>query len=705
MGGIRSVNLKRLIIWTIIGTGVSSVVTQLLTIREFLTQFHGNEITISLVLFCWLLLTGLGSLAARAVKRPSLTTYVLLNFVIAIWPLLQMIGVRGFRDTFFTHGVSPGFYPIFFYILIAIAPYCLLVGFILPYAQKVLNHKYYSFSSGELYLTDNVGDITGGVVFSFILVYLLKPFPTIAVTSSLLILVSLALLLNLRQHVFFLVMLCIASLFYYYSTNSVFERRTLADQYGKVVRYLESPYGRIVVSKEGSQHTFWESGVPLYSDANVVNSEEKVHYPLCQLDRVEEVLLVSGGLGETLAEVAKYNPAHVDYVELDPYLTNAALDLGIIKKSPFMEIMNTDGRRFIKTTKRRYDAIIVDLPDPDTFQLNRFFTSEFFSLAKKALKRGGILSMNMDYSQNYLSEIRKKKLSSLYNTARLHFQNVKVVPGGKAYFLCRDGALSLDIPARLKLKAIPTSYVKGYFYGNVTKERIGLLAQSLDRNEFINTDFEPRLMNIVFKEWFLKHGTSPRYFLLIFGALTLVYLIFMRKEEYVLFSTGLATMGAEMLIIFAFQVIYGYIYLKIGAIVTAFLLGLLPGALIGNLWGRKDISKLIASETLLLFLLVLFFVWLNYFRSELHPFYFLAYCFCFSFLCGFQFPVAASLIGEKSSPAAGCLAADLCGASVGTLATGTILIPLWGIEFAVIFLILVKVSSSMIILFTGKIRT
>ena len=152
MGGIRPVNLKRLVIWTIIGTGVSSVVTQLLTVREFLTQFHGNEITISLVLFCWLLLTGVGSLAARAVHRPSLTTYVLLNFVIAIWPLLQMIGVREFREAFFTHGVSPGFYSIFLYILIAIAPYCLLVGFILPYAQKVLNHKYYSFSSGELYL-------------------------------------------------------------------------------------------------------------------------------------------------------------------------------------------------------------------------------------------------------------------------------------------------------------------------------------------------------------------------------------------------------------------------------------------------------------------------------------------------------------------------------------------------------------------------
>ncbi|MCD4715202.1 MAG: hypothetical protein K8R45_00510, partial [Desulfobacterales bacterium] len=72
------IKAKRLIIWSIIGTGISSVTTQLLTIREFLSQFHGNEITISLVLFCWLLLTGLGSLAAKGVKRSSLGFYTLL---------------------------------------------------------------------------------------------------------------------------------------------------------------------------------------------------------------------------------------------------------------------------------------------------------------------------------------------------------------------------------------------------------------------------------------------------------------------------------------------------------------------------------------------------------------------------------------------------------------------------------------------------
>jgi len=698
------INDRRLIIWSIIGTGISSVTTQLLTIREFLSQFHGNEITISLVLFCWLLLTGLGSLAAKGVRRSSVGLYTLLILLIAMAPLVQMLLIRGFREILFTHGTSPGFYPIFFYIMLTITPYCLLTGFILPYALNVLHDAHRSFTSGDLYLTDSVGDITGGALFSFVLVYWLRPFPTIAITSGLLIMVALLLLLKSGRRLVLIAALALCSVFYYYSTNSLFEKRTLFTQYGNVVRYVESPYGRIVISKEDNQHTIWESGVPLYSGSNIISSEEKIHYPLCQLDQVESVLLVSGGLGETMTEVAKYGPAHVDYVELDPYLTGAAISAGVIKKAPTLEIKNTDARRYLKTTQRSYDAIVIDLPDPDTFQINRFFTSEFISLAKKRLTKDGILSMGIEYSPNYISDIRKKKLSTLYNTARLHFKNVMILPGEEAYLLMRDGKLWTDIPARLKLKSIQTSYVEGFFYGNVTRERIKKLEEILDGNEYANTDFEPRLMNIVFQEWFMKHGTSPKYFLLVVFVLTVIYLISMRKEEYILFSTGLVTMGAEMLIIFAFQVIYGYIYLKIGAIVTAFLLGLLPGALIGNLSRSKNVHKLVVSDTLLLSLLLVYFIWVSYFKSELHPMYFLAYCFLFSFLCGFQFPVAAGIIGERSSPAAGCLAADLCGASVGTLVTGTILIPLWGIRFAVIFLILVKISSSVIIMFSRRVR-
>ncbi len=696
-------NTKRVIIWAIIGTGISSIAVQLVTIREFLSQFHGNEVTISLVLFTWLLLTGLGSLAARPVKRSSLTLYALLIILMAIWPLIQTILIRELREIVFIHGVSPGFHQIFFYITGATTPYCFMVGFILPHSLKVLHDNNYPFTSGELYLTDNIGDICGGMLFSFVLVYWVKPFKAIAITSGLMIMFGLILLFAARRYYILLPAVLLVFFFYLFSLNNHFERATLSRQYGDIVQYVESPYGRIVITKEGPQHTFWESGAPLYSDANIINSEEKIHYPLSQLESVEYVLLVSGGLGETVGEVAKYNPRHIDYVELDPYLTDAAQELGVIKKTRLLSIKNTDGRSYIKKTDNRYDAIIIDLPDPDTFQINRFFTSEFFALTKKILSEGGVLSFGLKYSPNYISDVRKKKLSIIYNTARSHFDNVLVLPGGEAYFLCRDGWLWTDIPDRLKSKSIETAYVQGFYDGNVTKERIEKLQAILDEKAPINTDFEPRVMNVIFQEWFMKHGTSPKAFFFILLGLTLIYFIFMKKEEYVLFSTGLATMGVEMLVIFTFQVMYGYIYLKIGAIVTVFLLGLLPGAMVGNLYKEGNIGRLILSEIAFLGLLLIFFVWVKFFRVELGQFYFLAYCFVFSFFCGFQFPVATNIIGERQSPAAGCLAADLTGAAVGTVATGTLLIPLWGIQSAIIFLILIKISSNMILLW-AKIR-
>ena len=693
-------NIKRLIIWAIIGTGISSIAVQLVTIREFLSQFHGNEVTISLVLFSWLLVTGLGSLAAKLVRRSSLTLFSLITILLAIWPLIQIILIRELREIIFAHGVSPGFHQIFFYIMAATTPYCLMVGFILPHALKVLHDNNCPFTSGELYLTDNIGDICGGILFSFILVYWVKPFKTIAFTSSLMILVGLILLFAFRRYYVLVPAFLSIFLFYAVSLNDHFETSTLSKQYGDIVQYMESPYGRIVITREGPQHTFWESGAPLYSDANIISSEEKIHYPLSQLERVEDVLLVSGGLGETLGEVAKYSPRHIDYVELDPYLTDAAQELGVIRKTNLLSIKNTDGRSYIKGTDNRYDAIIIDLPDPDTFQINRFFTSEFFGLTKRILSEGGVLSFGLKYSPNYISDVRKKKLSIIYNTARSHFENVQVLPGGEAYFLCRDGMLWTDIPTRLEKKSIQTAYVQGFYYGNVTKERIDRLQGILDEKEYINTDFEPRVMNVIFQEWFMKHGTSPKAFFLILLGLTLIYFIFMKKEEYILFSTGLATMGVEMLVIFTFQVIYGYIYLKIGAIVTVFLLGLLPGAMVGNLYKEGNIGRLIMSEIIFVGLLLLFFVWVKFFRVQLAQFYFLAYCFVFSFFCGFQFPVAANIMGERQSPAAGCLAADLTGAAVGMVGSGTLLIPLWGIQSAIIFLILIKISSNMLLLFS-----
>jgi spermidine synthase len=526
----------------------------------------------------------------------------------------------------------------------------------------------------------------------------LKPLKTIAITSTLLVIVSLLTLLRTRKTSIWLIALVpLVGIFTYLCLNSSFEKGSLSGQYGQISIYEESLYGRIVVTKEGRQHTFWDSGIPLYSEGDVIRAEEKSHYPLSQLERVGNVLLISGGLGETMEEILKYQPKHIDYVELDPRLTQVAVDLNLVEKGPLVTIINTDGRYYLKRTKKKYDAILIDLPDPVTFQLNRFFTQEFFSLVKESLTQDGVLSFRLSYSSNYISDIRRKKLSLVYATVHQYFRNILVLPGEAVYFLCKNGRLWVDVPARLAEKGIETTYIAGSFGGNVTRDRIMKLRSLLDDEATVNTDFNPRLMNIVFKEWFFRHGQSPKAVLVVFMILIGLYLLFMKREEYVLFSTGLATMGAEMLVIFSFQVIYGYIYLEIGAIVTAFLLGLLPGSIWGNSRKEKGAKNLVVSDMILLFLLVLFFLWVAIIKSHFPPFVFLVYAFVFAFFCGYQFPIAVALMGETKSPAAACLAADLSGAAVGTMATGTLLIPLFGLQWGSIFLIIAKISSMIVL--------
>jgi len=693
-------NLTNLIIISVIGTGISSISIQLITVREFLSQFYGNEITISLVLFCWLMVSGIGSLLSKFFPKKSVIIYSIIALITALFPLIQIIAIRFLRDFFFIHGESPGFYPLFFFILALSAPYAFLIGFILPYSLEVIRKNSGKFSAGALYITDNIGDICGGALFSFILVYFFSPFKIIAITSSLLILISLTLIICLKRYLLFFGALLSVTVFFGFAFEKRFELFTLSDQYGQnIVSYRESPYGRIVLTEEKKgEYTFWESGTPIFSTFNITAAEEKVHYPLCQLNKIEDVLLVSGGMGETFDEILKYSPLRIDYVELDPALITVSRQFGLLTPKGKVTIIPTDGRRYITDSNKRYSAVILDLPEPDTFQINRFYTKEFFAHTKKILKKDGILSFSLIANPTYLSEVRVKKLSSIFNTVKRYFHNVLLIPGEEIYFLASDGKLTADIPLMLRKRSITTSYIDGFYYGNVTKERIKSINGSINPDEFINTDFHPRVINIMFKEWFKKYGTSPNWFIAILIGLLVFYVSLIKKEEYVLFSTGFAAMGVEMLILFSFQVIYGYIYLTVGAIITFFLLGLLPGAVLGNRWKKRGKDMLIRAEAGMILMLMIYLIWVTFYQSMIPEFVFFLYGFTFSMLCGVQFPVAAEIIGEEKSPAAGLFAADLVGAGAGTLAIGTLLIPLLGIQAAIIALILIKTASTFVIL-------
>lgn len=692
---------ERAITRVVIATGISSVVTQLLIIREFLSQFKGNEFVIALILFNWLFLGGLGTMLARWITQrwhPSANRLGWLSLILAALPAVQILAVRWLRDVFFIHGASVGFYPTLAYTFFTIAPYCLLVGFVLPYSLFVIRTANPDFPGTRIYITDNLGDVAGGALFSFALVYLVTPLKGVFLAN-----------LPLIAATYFLIRLSsrwrLSGLLGALTTLAILggclflETASLAPAEGQLVHYSESRFGRIKVHQDQDQYTLFLGGSPLFSSQNLVMAEETIHYPLAQVPHANQILLISAE-GGMLAEVQKYRPAKVDYVELDPQVAAVQFKFGLIKKISGLNVIHQDGRAYLTKSKAIYDAIIINLSEPDTFQINRFFTDHFFALAKRRLAAHGVLSFSMQGFDNYLAEPQRQKLSSLYNTVAEHFEHVLLLPGQKIVFLCSTKPLETDIPARLNQRGLSTVYISGYFYGNLTKERIERLNALMDSGTPQNRDAFPYLMRVMFSQWFAKFATSPAGFLAVLLVLTVVYLVRITKEEYVLFSTGCMVMGSEVLVIFAFQIFFGYIYLQIGLIVTVFLAGLLPGAWLGDRLRRQEKQVLVLIDGLLILLMGILILALKYGADRLPVVFFLAFGFAVSVACGFQFPIALHLRGGDAPAVTRTFSADLMGAACGTLITNVVLIPYFGIVWAALGLIGLKLSS-MLVMVTG----
>ena len=709
--GTLSLKTEHLVHAVIIFTGISSVATQLLTIREFLARFTGNEFVIAMVFFNWLVAGGLGTLLAMVFHErdgnPTLSKLALLSFAAAALPAVQIFVIRTAKDLFFLPGTAAGFYEIFAYTVLTTGVYCLLIGFVLPFSLYVLRRISPGYPGALVYITDNIGDITGGAVFSFVLVTLVTPFQAILVTGLPLVCFSVCLFFAPAQKKkpagagrwsirIFACFIAVGIL----ACGPVIERGSLSKAGDSLVHYKESRFGRITVHKSAGQHTLFMDGIPVAGSGNTREAEESAHYPLAQIDQAENILLISA-VSEIFREIQKHRPSSVDYVEIDPELTHAMFRYDLLERTPFVRVIHRDAVAFLEQTDKMYDAVIMCLPEPATFQLNRFFTGSFFSTVKRHLAPGGVFSFTLPGFDNYMASMDAKILSSVYNTVSRVFETTELLPGGRIFFLCSDEDIRTDIPSLLEQKGISTSYIDYYFSGDITPERMNYLDARIDPSIRENSLLRPTLMTLVFSRWFTVFSGHPAFFYSGAALFLFVYFFRISRADFVLFSTAFANMGSEILAIFAFQIFLGYVYVKVGMIVTAFLAGLLPGAVLG-VRAKAGVSKkrIQTLDYLIILLIVLFAAVIYQAGSSVPDAGYLLFGFSLSFACGFQFSDILRYAGDKSGRVASAFSADLVGAAFGALLTSTLLIPYTGLAGAAGVLIFLKIVS--LVLFRGK---
>ena len=378
----------------------------------------------------------------------------------------------------------------------------------------------------------------------------------------------------------------------------------------RVIASMDSMYGNLTLTQTENEYSLFENGLLSYSTKDELTSEENVHYALLEHPHPRRALLVGNALGGSLREVLKHPVSSVDYVELDPMviqLSQQFLPPGYLSvlKDKRVNITYTDGRLFVKTTPKRFDVIIINLPEPHSALLNRYYSLEFFKEASRILNPDGILSLTVSSSENYLSPEAVDFLRSINTTLKNVFPDVKSIPGDTNIFLAckKSGVLTYEsqkLMERLRERKIDAKFVREYYLPyKLSADRIDYIEKSLKGKGRLNTDLNPvgYYYNLVL--WTTHFTEISREILKRTEWVKLEYLLWAPLLLFIIsfpfcrrglscavttsiIATGFSEIVFQLIIILSFQVLYGYVYYKLGFIMASFMIGLALGSFLGH---------------------------------------------------------------------------------------------------------------------------
>lgn len=741
-------NKKDLLLLSFITVGLGESIAQVLLIRELIVNFQGNELSLGVIFANWLLLTALGSgILGRWVdkfpKKPSLFSLTQILFFL-ILPL-QILLSRSVNSLI---GIEPGemvpLLLIFYSSLLVLAPSCLLNGFQFALGCRLLSEEEISaIYIGRIYIAEAIGCMAGGVLFTYFLVYHFNPLQ-IALFSGLMNLITAILLLKPHSFSFFFTLFFLGGGIYLFSSQNINHLNEISRGWQwrnqKLVYQEDSIYGNITITKMDGQLNFYENGLLLFTAPypDIAFNEELTHLSLLFHPSPKRVLLLGGGMGGVLKEIVKHNVEELNYVELDPLIINLARKFLPYEEDPRINLEYTDGRFFVKRKEKKYDGVIMNLPPPSNLQLNRFYTREFFQEVSKILTPSGIFSFGMPASESYMSEEMVRQNKCIFETLKEVFPEVLIIPGDFCIFVAFPSKGNIppleEIFHRFQERKLSTRLITlPYLYYKFSPKRAMYFLKKFSGEEVrINQDLQPlatfynlSLWNVIFypeSRSFFQGIQRIKWWFFPFLLLSIFPFLFLLKKSniisviFAIITTGFFGLTFSIILVFSFQILYGYLYHKMGILISAFMLGLALGGyymnyrmerIKENFKVLKKIETLIISYSFFLpFILMLLFTY----SQEVSPFTeFLLYLLnCNTgFLVGLQFPLASRIYLAKEKrvgKSAGILyASDLLGAVMGAILVATFFIPLYGIIITCFLVFFLKIVSLGVLRIWGQI--
>jgi spermidine synthase len=689
------------IFFSLFTLGFSTCITQVLLLREFVSTFYSNEIVFGILVSVWMTLTGLGAWIGRNRKHSELAEKKLFALFIlsGLLPLVLVFLLNFLKHFFFQPGILVELWQLLPLIIISLAPVCLVNGHIFTVVSNSLNYENNN-TGGKLYSIESAGSIAGGLVVSFVMVFWLNMLQSLSLVFFVNTLAAIMLFPGIKKifkyTILFAVIVAGSSVF-------IFNADLKVKQYlfpgQKIILTRETPYGNLTFTQTGDQFNFFENLSLLFTSENTIANEENAHFPMLQHKQPVKVLLIGGGVAGIAKEILKYTSVkELKYLEPNPWLLDYASKMAALPEDKRLNIYRRDGRNFLTNDTSKYDVIINVLPEPSTFQLNRYYSEEYVKLLKCHTLPGAVVSFNATSSENYINSEKKMSLSVLYNTIKTSFANVIVVPGEKDYFLASDSILSCRISALYRQKNINNTYVNpGFIDDRSLEERSLSIWRSILKDAPLNSDMKPVATSTETALFFSKFKISNRLVVFVVLLLMLIPVYRLNASSVYMYITGFTASSLEMLTLLVFQILFGYLYAVSGIIFSVFMAGLATGSWIGlpastNKIKTEYLQSIIGFLAFLvpLFLTFLIKINLNFFT---YPALFVL-IFVPAFVTGMQFTLIVNNVKNNRTGATGYVyGVDLLGSALGFVIVSTLLLPLTDVLSAGIILAAVNFSA------------
>ncbi|MGD0469585.1 MAG: hypothetical protein ABSA54_14490 [Terriglobales bacterium] len=735
--------------------GFSAVIGQIVLMRELIVVFNGNEISLGIMLATWLFWTAAGSSlssrfalggsnARNNARNNARWAVAALECLLGVSLLPTIWALRASRSFFQTvPGELVGPAPMLLTSLACLSLFCIVAGSLFVVATRMYEQERgvsARVATSSAYLLEAAGSAVGGILASIVLLRFLGSFQIATVVLLLNLCMAAVLLFQMSRKQLWAMtaaaaLLAVHLLIY---VAPALDRSAQARLWRgfQLVGSRDSIYGNLAVIETGNIRSIYDNGVILASAPDENAAEEAVHYALLEHPAPRHLLMIGGGVNGSIAQALKHPTVErIDYVELDPALIDMARQFFPVQSAsvvadPRVHVHYADGRYYLKnslkTASGAFDVIILNVPDPQTAQLNRFYTAEFFRSARDHLASGGLLALQLRSSEDYISPDLGEFLRCIHHTLREVFPYVVAVPGETIHFFAatRPDVLT-DNPqtlmARLQERNLKTQYVREYFIPfRMMPDRMEQIREQLRplTSTPVNRDFEPIayyfdvvLWSTQFKlghsRWFraAAHIAFTRVIdavlVVTWFVAVLLALVPARQKRarsaaaYCVAATGFTLMTLQIFLLLAFQSVYGYVYHQLTILIAMCMAGIAFGSWLGiRRIHSSDLPpyRTIATTQFLLALSGPALIFVVSLLSKISgtmttwlaaQFVFPVLAALCGMLGGYQFPVATEiyLYNDDSSGRSrlGTLyAIDLLGGCAGALLLSSYLIPVFG---------------------------